>query len=263
MTAVRLLSLLLGVCFAGVAEAQTPWNVPASSCIPAGGTINAHNYRTNNASVEHAPGTTGQIVLNCQMERFDSGGGFWALQMLYRDSTGTDAAASVLAQIFSMDTNPSSTATPVLLTTVSSNSSSVTTTNAAFSFFSHTFNFEANNYWARVILTRNATNQTVIFHSLKIQASFPPSDIRLKHDIALLGHLDNGLGFYRFSYNGSDKAYVGLMAQEVEAIRPDAVVRGEDGYLRVLYDQLGLRMQSWEEWIASGRKIPATAPLAR
>ena len=42
-----------------------------------------------------------------------------------------------------------------------------------------------------------------------------PSDIRLKHDIVLLGHLDNGLGFYRFSYNGSDKAYVGVMAQEV------------------------------------------------
>jgi hypothetical protein len=29
------------------------------------------------------------------------------------------------------------------------------------------------------------------------------SDMMLKHDISLLGHLDNGLGFYRFSYNGS------------------------------------------------------------
>ena len=29
------------------------------------------------------------------------------------------------------------------------------------------------------------------------------SDILLKHDIVLLGHLDNGIGFYRFSYNGS------------------------------------------------------------
>ena len=42
------------------------------------------------------------------------------------------------------------------------------------------------------------------------------SDVALKHDIALLGHLDNGLGFYRFSYHGSDKAYVGVMAQEVQ-----------------------------------------------
>ena len=63
------------------------------------------------------------------------------------------------------------------------------------------------------------------------------SDIRLKHDIALLGHLDNGLGFYRFSYNGSDKDYVGVMAQEVQAVMPEAVIRGQDGYLEVLYDR--------------------------
>ena len=83
------------------------------------------------------------------------------------------------------------------------------------------------------------------------------SDIRVKHGIALLGHLENGLGFYRFSYNGSDQAYVGVMAQEVEAVMPDAVVRGSDGYLRVNYDKLGLRMQTFEEWTASGARIPA------
>ena len=42
------------------------------------------------------------------------------------------------------------------------------------------------------------------------------SDIALKHDIVLLGHLNNGLGFYRFAYNGSNKTYVGVMAQEVQ-----------------------------------------------
>ena len=65
------------------------------------------------------------------------------------------------------------------------------------------------------------------------------SDMMLKHDISLLGHLDNGLGFYRFSYNGSDKAYVGVMAQEVQTAMPAAVLRGSDGYLRVSYDKLG------------------------
>jgi Chaperone of endosialidase len=59
------------------------------------------------------------------------------------------------------------------------------------------------------------------------------SDITLKHDIALLGHLDNGLGFYRFSYSGSDQVYVGVMAQEVQTIMPEAVMRGRDGYLKV------------------------------
>jgi hypothetical protein len=45
----------------------------------------------------------------------------------------------------------------------------------------------------------------------------------------LLGELDNGLGFYRFSYNGSSKAYVGVMAQEVQAVMPRAVARDRDG----------------------------------
>ena len=85
------------------------------------------------------------------------------------------------------------------------------------------------------------------------------SDIGLKHDIILLGHLDNGLGFYRFSYNGSDKAYVGVLAQEVQAIMPAAVVRDKDGYLSVYYNKLGLHMQTYDQWIASGARIPITA----
>ena len=83
------------------------------------------------------------------------------------------------------------------------------------------------------------------------------SDIALKHDIILLGHLDNGLGFYRFSYGGSRKAYVGVMAQEVQAVVPDTVVRGADGYLRVRYDKLGIPFQTYERWKASGARIPA------
>jgi len=76
------------------------------------------------------------------------------------------------------------------------------------------------------------------------------SDIALKHDVVLLGHLDNGLGFYRFSYNGSEKAYVGVIAQEVQTVVPEAVRRGEDGYLRVDYRQLGLKFQTYRDWAA-------------
>jgi hypothetical protein len=90
-----------------------------------------------------------------------------------------------------------------------------------------------------------------------------PSDIHVKHDVVLLGRLDNGLGYYRFAYNGSDKAYVGVMAQEVEKVMPSAVVRGSDGYLRVFYDKLGLQMQSYDDWVAAGQKLPATATSIR
>ena len=85
------------------------------------------------------------------------------------------------------------------------------------------------------------------------------SDMRLKHDITLLGRLDDGIGFYRFVYNGGDKAYVGVMAQEVQTVRPDAVVRGRDGYLRVFYDKLGVKFETYNRWIASGARIPSTA----
>lgn len=76
------------------------------------------------------------------------------------------------------------------------------------------------------------------------------SDIRLKHDIVQLGELPNGLHLYRYRYLWSDVSYVGVMAQEVAAIAPSAVVQGADGYLRVDYDQLGLGLATWDEWAA-------------
>jgi hypothetical protein len=87
------------------------------------------------------------------------------------------------------------------------------------------------------------------------------SDIELKHDVELLGHLANGLGYYRFSYLGSSKPYVGVIAQEVQNLVPEAVTRGPDGYLRVRYEQLGLKLRSYADWLASGAKIPAPAEV--
>jgi hypothetical protein len=78
----------------------------------------------------------------------------------------------------------------------------------------------------------------------------------------LLGHLESGIGFYRFTYNGGNTAYVGVIAQEVKNTRPDAVVRGGDGYLRVYYDKLGVKFQTYENWIASGARLPAIPIVA-
>jgi hypothetical protein len=83
----------------------------------------------------------------------------------------------------------------------------------------------------------------------------------LKHDITLLGRLDNGLGFYRFSYNGSQQAYVGVLAQEVQKVMPEAVVRGRDGYLRVYYEKVGVPFETYDKWVASGAQIPLGAPV--
>lgn len=82
-------------------------------------------------------------------------------------------------------------------------------------------------------------------------ASITVSDIRLKRDITWVGRLPNGLGLYRYRYLWNDTAYVGVMAQEVESVAPDAVVHGADGYLRVDYARLGLRLQTWDDWTAA------------
>jgi hypothetical protein len=82
------------------------------------------------------------------------------------------------------------------------------------------------------------------------------SDLALKHDVVLLGHLNSGLGYYRFSYLGSSKAYVGVIAQEVQGLMPKAVMRGSDGYLRVDYEKLGLKFRTYRDWVASGAQIP-------
>ena len=85
------------------------------------------------------------------------------------------------------------------------------------------------------------------------------SDIRLKRDIVDVGHLENGIGLYRYRYIWSDQVYVGVMAQEVAEIVPDAVVYGDDGYLRVDYARLGLRLITWEEWVAACRPLALQA----
>ena len=89
------------------------------------------------------------------------------------------------------------------------------------------------------------------------------SDMRLKHDIVLLGRLDDGLGYYRFVYNGGHTAYVGVMAQEVQTVMPEAVSRGADGYMRVSYDRLGLPFETYQQWVATGAHLPSVKPVAR
>jgi hypothetical protein len=87
--------------------------------------------------------------------------------------------------------------------------------------------------------------------------------LALKHDVVLLGHLDNGLGYYRFSYLGSHKAYVGVIAQEVQALMPDAVTRGRDGYLRVYYEKLSIKFSTYRDWLADGAQVPANSGASR
>jgi hypothetical protein len=51
------------------------------------------------------------------------------------------------------------------------------------------------------------------------------------------------------------------MAQEVQAVAPEVVARGTDGYRLVNYERLGLEAQTYGQRIASGGHVPAGVPV--
>lgn len=63
----------------------------------------------------------------------------------------------------------------------------------------------------------------------------PWSDRRLKTDIVLVGKLDNGLGVYSYRYKAGGPIHIGVMADEVRQVRPEAVVRMQNGFDAVDY----------------------------
>jgi hypothetical protein len=70
------------------------------------------------------------------------------------------------------------------------------------------------------------------------------SDIRLKRDIVRLGNHPSGCGIFGFRYLWSDTQYVGLIAQDVQAHAPEAVLSGPAGFLMVDYTAVGVTMQA-------------------
>lgn len=63
------------------------------------------------------------------------------------------------------------------------------------------------------------------------------SDARLKDNIRRIGTADNGLPIYSFRYRGEDVTHVGLMAQDVLRVRPDAVLTMPSGFMAVDYER--------------------------
>jgi hypothetical protein len=66
-----------------------------------------------------------------------------------------------------------------------------------------------------------------------------------------------GIPIYSFRYLWGGPRMVGTMAQDLLAIRPDAVIHSASGYYMVDYDKLDIRMGP-----ASKRRKPAAARTA-
>lgn len=84
-------------------------------------------------------------------------------------------------------------------------------------------------------------NNLMDLGNLGIAAYTAFSDKNLKTDIEHIGK-ENGHNVYKFKYIGGETEFIGVMAQEVQEIDPDAVVN-IGGYLAVDYDRIGVKMR--------------------
>lgn len=84
---------------------------------------------------------------------------------------------------------------------------------------------------------QNQTGNDFLQSAIRSGATaFMASDSRLKENLRPVGKLNNGLTVYCFNFKGSLISQIGLIAQEVKEVFPEAVYEGEDGFLKVNYD---------------------------
>lgn len=64
------------------------------------------------------------------------------------------------------------------------------------------------------------------------------SDRRLKTDIQRIGQTDGGLPLYSYRYIDGGPVQIGVMADEAQAVFPDAVIEDASGFLKVDYGRI-------------------------
>ncbi len=69
------------------------------------------------------------------------------------------------------------------------------------------------------------------------------SDRRLKRDIVRLGVSPSGLPIYAFQYVWGGPRFIGVMAQDLLKLRPDAVILDESGFYKVDYSRIDVEMR--------------------
>jgi hypothetical protein len=123
-----------------------------------------------------------------------------------------------------------------------------------FAALNNYYNIVGNKNWGSQTSGTSTTNTTTtsdpstmdsiskvlgMFGALggKTGFNFLPSDARIKRNIEQIGETFNGLPVYKYEYlfDGTKTTYIGLMAQDVEKLYPEAVME-VDGVKMVNYD---------------------------
>jgi hypothetical protein len=111
--------------------------------------------------------------------------------------------------------------------------------------YSSNFNAEASHNIAAANAQNANTNSWVSLAAALL------SDRTLKERIVVVGRSREGHEIVEFTYAAHPSIpthlrggrFRGVIAQDVETRRPDAVVRGTDGLLRVLYHRIDVKME--------------------
>lgn len=85
---------------------------------------------------------------------------------------------------------------------------------------------------------QQAGNNAMMQGLFNLGSAYMLSDRRAKTDIKLVGKLDNGLNVYQYRYKTGGPTQIGLMADEVEKVSPDAVATHPSGYKMVDYSKV-------------------------
>ena len=83
---------------------------------------------------------------------------------------------------------------------------------------------------------------TVSF-GMSVISPFIGSDVRIKDNIKKIGTSIEGYNIYKFRYNNSTQEYIGVMAQEVQRKKPEAVAKLDNDTYMVDYSQIDVEFR--------------------
>ena len=116
-------------------------------------------------------------------------------------------------------------------------------------------------YEKPALLRREKLSQlAALSKSSGISTDGQQSDRRLKDDIRLVGRTFDGLNVYTFRYKNDPVVRMGVMAQEVLPVHPEAVSE-RDGYLAVDYGRIGMPPAAGMRW-DDATLMPSNPPKA-